>query len=152
MLVGRVIKCTAWRRMGTTENEDGLLTACRLARLGRRHYSQYGRCPSTLARRSGQVSCIAGKKGLVSGDGLVEAGKATYDCGRRPLGFQSRSSSSSVMLAVPDMETERRCRGQWLAWLERTDPSVVFNLQEANGKWNSNFQARLSDASIVRCW
>lgn len=81
------------------------LTACRPARPGLRRCCRCGKCPSALARTSGRWCCIGRDarqslapvrdRGAVAGADCWNRGK-THDCGRRPLGFQSRSSSSSV--------------------------------------------------------
>jgi hypothetical protein len=78
------------------------LTACPPAHPGRRRCFRCGRCPSALARTSGRLCCIDGDKcqSFVPSGAFPRNRGKTHDCGRRPLGFQSRSSSSSVMAAA----------------------------------------------------
>lgn len=88
----------------------GRLTACRPVRRGLRRCFRCGRCPSAPPRKNGQWFCHGGD--CVSCCLIVHSrwcsarrcslsekgGWETHDCGRRPFGFQSRSSSSSVMV------------------------------------------------------
>lgn len=82
------------------------LTACLSARPGRPRCSRCERCPSARPRRTGQSCCCRGAgSAIVSSLSSIRDSsrlRGTHDCGRRPLGFQSRSSSSSVMFMVAE--------------------------------------------------